>query len=1015
MTTRYYRNALKATTQEVIDFRKKDFAEVTKEDVEKGELSIENITASLGIKWDEKKDKDKDTKQIIIAAKTIGLNYDYSQNTSNDVDELTSLLFIPAVINKDGELKVPEDNQLPWIPREYLEPMCESVLSFGQMSDLDAFYNSTDSDRFQITTWEKYYEYAKKLFSKVCKTDFEDVEITRGDEKYSFDGKLYVFLNDRVNAAHNIIALYDYLSENGENALYRKLTSGDEEYLKPLIASDSVPSMKKHVGQMNGEYGLSPSQRNAMAHFCDTCEGDILAVSGPPGTGKTTLLQSIVANMYVEKALEDDEAPVIVASSTNNQAVTNIIDSFGKINSCFDETFEKKWIAGSDSFATYMPSQMRVAEAERKGYQHTDISGASFFELIESEDNRSASKELFLQNYSDFYREEVDDISQCKDQIHKRLLKIDNQRIECLRKISKISEALKENYSYIKNYASKTVKNPYDKEKVIEEMIAILKGQVSSLQATKKQLDDKRNTYLARYKKWDEKYHRLPWYVRLFKFLPMFKRRISNFIFGYMLDSELEFLHRSMDFDSIISEYKNQICILDKEVFDIQANSNKVQANIALLEQKKLDLQEMVNCISSAIANVYSVLPKLSELSPKREDVKNKTIQELNDLLDKVRYVEFWLSVHYFEARWLITDNPITEKQKGKTFKTVLVTMYRRLAMLSPCFVMTFYMLPKNFKAYDGNEKKNFYIDDLIDLLIVDEAGQATLEVAAASFSLANKAVVVGDEKQIPPVYGVVKAVDCTIAKEQGLISDYSEFESLEKKRLSCSSSSVMGRALLCCAYDEYEHGLFLSEHRRCYDEIIGYCNDLLYNGKLKPMRGTAFNEKNPLVIKNSLDKAIQPMSYVQIDSDKSEKVGTSRINKKEASEIVNWIRCNFNNLCTSYNDTGEDEVLAVITPFKSQSDLLKNILRKELPDIADKIGVGTVHTFQGGEKKVIIFSTVYGISDEYYFIRTNANLMNVAVSRAKDAFIVFGDLRGFQNDNKSPDGLLKKAVGYVC
>ncbi len=66
---------------------------------------------------------------------------------------MTSLLFIPAVINKEGELKVPDDNQLPWIPREYLEPMCESVLSFGQMSDLDAFYNSIDSDRFQITSY----------------------------------------------------------------------------------------------------------------------------------------------------------------------------------------------------------------------------------------------------------------------------------------------------------------------------------------------------------------------------------------------------------------------------------------------------------------------------------------------------------------------------------------------------------------------------------------------------------------------------------------------------------------------------------------------------------------------------------------------------------------------------------------------------------------------------------------------------------------------------------------------
>lgn len=1013
-TTRYYRNALRATAQEVIDFREKEFAVVTQEEIEKGEISVEKLTANLGIKWDSRRDKDEDVKPIIIAAKTIVLNYEYSQNTSNVVDELTSLLFIPAVINKEGELKVPEDNQLPWIPREYLEPMCESVLSFGQMSDLDTFYNGTDSDRFQINTWEKYYEYAKKLFKKVCKADFEDAEIIRGEEKYSFDGKFYVILNDRVNAAHNIIALYDYLYENDENALYSKLTSGEEEKLKPLIAPDSIPPMMKHVGQMNGEYELSPSQRNAMAHFCDICDGDILAVSGPPGTGKTTLLQSIVANMYVERALVEDEAPVIVASSTNNQAVTNIIDSFGKINSCFDEIFEKKWIDNSDSFATYMPSQMRVAEAERKGYQHTDISGASFFELIESEENRSASKDLFLQNYNDFYCDEVDDICQCKDEIHKCLLKIDAQRLECLNIISKISEVLREHYSYSKNDIIEIIKTPCEQEKALDEMTNNLKEEVSSLQTKEEQFDDKRKNFKARYRKWNEEYHRLPWYIRLFKFFPMFKRRISNFIFGYMLDSELTYLHRSMDFDSIIREYKNQICILDKEIFDIQATSKELQSKIDLLEKKKLDLQELVNTMTYAIEEAYSLLPKLRELSPKSEDVKNKTIQELNDLLDKVRYMEFWLSVHYFEAKWLITENTITEKQKGKNFKTVLVTMYRRLAMLSPCFVMTFYMLPKNFKAYDGNEKKNFYINDLIDLLIVDEAGQATLEVAAASFALANKAVVVGDEKQIPPVYGVVKAVDCTIAKEQGLIVDYSEFDSFEKKRLSCSSSSVMGRALLCCAYDEYEHGLFLSEHRRCFDEIIGYCNDLLYSGKLKPMRGTAFNEKNPLVIKDSPEKGIQPMCYVQIDSEKSEKVGTSRINKKEASEIVNWIRWNFDNLCTCYSDTRDEEVLAVITPFKSQSDLLKKILHKELPEIADKIGVGTVHTFQGGEKKVIIFSTVYGINDGYYFIRTNANLMNVAVSRAKDAFIVFGDLRGFQTDNKSPDGLLRKAVGYV-
>ena len=69
---------------------------------------------------------------------------------------------------------------------------------------------------------------------------------------------------------------------------------------------------------MGGKYGLSDSQRESMNNFNNLKDGEILAIKGPPGTGKTTLIQSIVANEYVKRALKGEEPPIIVAASTNN-------------------------------------------------------------------------------------------------------------------------------------------------------------------------------------------------------------------------------------------------------------------------------------------------------------------------------------------------------------------------------------------------------------------------------------------------------------------------------------------------------------------------------------------------------------------------------------------------------------------------------------------------------------------------------------------------------------------------
>lgn len=95
------------------------------------------------------------------------------------------------------------------------------------------------------------------------------------------------------------------------------------------------------------------------------------------------------------------------------------------------------------------------------------------------------------------------------------------------------------------------------------------------------------------------------------------------------------------------------------------------------------------------------------------------------------------------------------------------------------------------------------------------------------------------------------------------------------------------------------------------------------------------------------------------------------------------------NLLVKTYGDDVRREI-GIITPFKQQA--LK--LSEEIPGVE----IGTVHVFQGKEKKYILFSSVIdGMPDSKglsRFIGGKGNLLNVAFSRAKEQFIYVGNLQ---------------------
>ncbi|ADL50605.1 AAA domain-containing protein [Clostridium cellulovorans] len=951
--TSYLRSAVAAQVNKKIKFEEEKYFYFTFVEFINGKINeaiFKDLTKEPKIK------KEKESISVIIVTKTIKTIFESQERKNNNIEDLTGVYYVPAILNKDGTLQY-DEGKLPWIPREFLQPMIEPKVSMGHYKDYDNYISESIGRIHKIKKWQDYVEFVKDLYEYVTSSKFDESRLL----EVELEKNIYIIKDNTVNATGSILNLYDnIINECNGSKLYENFVDLEFNKILPLIPND-ITEMSKHCGQMGGEYPLSPSQRECINHFTNMVDGEMLAVNGPPGTGKTTLLQSMVANLYVERALKKEKPPLIVASSTNNQAVTNIIESFGKIKSMGYGNLEERWIEGVNSFAVYFPSSSSEGNAKTKVYHYTNLRGENFISDVESEENILKSKERLLANFNKYFGDSISSLGICEEVIHASLCKI---------------ELIRRNFlELFDNLSSYEIR-----DKTIEEHLVFLKQE-------KECLEEQISMDKLRIEAWRRHFKGMPLLYRLLKFLKSYKSKIAtrNRMF---IESEETFLDEYMSLEKIEEKYSYRI-------MDLKIKLEELQRTYKEIEHIKKQYDDNLIILNNLNIDIFQREKKKSVLN----------LNQMNEIMDKtLRYIEFWLSVHYYECRWVKGEDKLTKNQKGKTYKNILDSLYNRLSMITPCYVMTFYQLPRNFLALGDN--KNFYLYNYIDLLIVDEAGQVSPEIAACSFALAKKAVVVGDIYQIEPVWSVCKALDISLSLEKQVILTREEYEKFSELGINTSSSSVMKVASKCCKYMKFgDRGLFLSEHRRCYNEIISYCKDLVYRN-LEPMRGNATDDKN-----YKLNKLPQ-MGYKQIDTEKSSKRGGSRYNKREAIEIANWINENFQMIRAAYPMEDTKSLLGIITPFKAQVTCIASVFSKHLPEeIKKNISVGTVHTFQGAERRIIIMSTVYGGNEECYFIDANKSMLNVAVSRAKDSFLVFGNINSFNDNNKSGSGLLKQYI----
>ncbi|NDC39839.1 MAG: hypothetical protein EBZ48_17695, partial [Proteobacteria bacterium] len=171
-------------------------------------------------------------------------------------------------------------------------------------------------------------------------------------------------------------------------------------------------------------------------------------------------------------------------------------------------------------------------------------------------------------------------------------------------------------------------------------------------------------------------------------------------------------------------------------------------------------------------------------------------------------------------------------------------------------------------------------------------------------------------------------------------------------------------------------------------------------------------------------------LGFVRVPGKEVRPLSGSLCNPIEARAIASWIHTHHDRLVEHYKSIGGPEtienIVAVVTPYALQKTEIAMSL-KDLGVMAP-ITVGTVHALQGAERPVVLFSAVNSKESSPH-VRTKpsencrgsrprafwdkqSNILNVAVSRAKDSFILFSDMSHFKPDDVgSPSGTLARIL----
>jgi predicted RecB family nuclease len=260
-------------------------------------------------------------------------------------------------------------------------------------------------------------------------------------------------------------------------------------------------------------------------------------------------------------------------------------------------------------------------------------------------------------------------------------------------------------------------------------------------------------------------------------------------------------------------------------------------------------------------------------------------------------------------------------------------------------------------------------MDQRLDLLVIDEAGQVALPAAIAVMTSARNVVLLGDPLQLPQVAHTSHPCDIGVSVLEHLL----------------------GGELRPVAPDR---GILLLDSYRMHPDVCRFISDLLYEGKLQSAHGRERQRvESPGLCGTGLRYLPVPHAF-----------NTQR-STEEARAIADEIELLLHGTVTDVDGvirplTAAD--IMVVTPYNAQVTCIRRELASR-PNCAG-VEVGTVDKFQGREAYVVFFATAASSPEDaprgvgFVFDRQR---FNVAISRARALAVMVG----------SPDVLLHRCT----